>query len=67
MCPGGVIAPCATSPGSSDKWSPSKRDQSTANSGIVVELKLEDFKAYAKYGALAGMEFQKSIEQKAGI
>jgi uncharacterized FAD-dependent dehydrogenase len=39
-------------------WSPSKRDQSTANSGIVVELKLEDF-AYAKYGALAGMEFQK--------
>jgi hypothetical protein len=27
--------------------------------GIVVELKLEDFKAYAKYGALAGMEFQK--------
>jgi uncharacterized FAD-dependent dehydrogenase len=45
-------------------WSPSKRDQSTANSGIVVELK-EDFKAYAKYGALAGMEFQKSIEQKA--
>jgi hypothetical protein len=35
--------------------------------GIVVELKLEDFKAYAKYGALAGMEFQKSIEQKAGI
>jgi uncharacterized FAD-dependent dehydrogenase len=39
-------------------WSPSKRDQSTANSGIVVELKLEDFKAYAKYGAL-GMEFQR--------
>jgi hypothetical protein len=32
---------------------------------LVVELKLEDFKAYAKYGALAGMEFQKSIEQKA--
>jgi hypothetical protein len=29
-----------------------------ANSGIVVELKLEDFKPYAKYGALAGMEFQ---------
>jgi uncharacterized FAD-dependent dehydrogenase len=47
-------------------WSPSKRDQSTANSG-VVELKLEDFKAYAKYGALAGMEFQKSIEQRPGI
>ena len=67
MCPGGVIAPCATSPGEvvTNGWSPSKRDQETANSGIVVELKLEDFKPFAKFGALAGMEFQKSIEQRA--
>lgn len=67
MCPGGVIAPCATSPGEvvTNGWSPSKRDQITANSGIVIELKLEDFKPFAKFGALAGMEFQKSIEQKA--
>ena len=67
MCPGGVIAPCATSPGEvvTNGWSPSKRDQSTANSGIVVELKLEDFKSFASFGALAGLEFQKSIEQKA--
>jgi uncharacterized FAD-dependent dehydrogenase len=67
MCPGGVIAPCATSPGEvvTNGWSPSKRDQATANSGIVVELKLEDFKPFAKFGALAGMEFQKAIEQKA--
>ncbi|MEO7975727.1 FAD-dependent protein [Flavobacterium sp.] len=67
MCPGGVIAPCATSPGEvvTNGWSPSKRDQVTANSGIVIELKLEDFKPFAKFGALAGMEFQKSIEQKA--
>jgi len=67
MCPGGVIAPCATSPGEvvTNGWSPSKRDQATANSGIVVELKLEDFKPFAKFGPLAGMEFQKSIEQKA--
>ncbi len=67
MCPGGVIAPCATNPGEvvTNGWSPSKRDQPTANSGIVVELKLEDFKPFAKYGALAGMEFQKSIEQRA--
>jgi uncharacterized FAD-dependent dehydrogenase len=67
MCPGGVIAPCATSPGEvvTNGWSPSKRDQATANSGIVIELKPEDFKPYAKFGALAGMEFQKSIEQKA--
>jgi uncharacterized FAD-dependent dehydrogenase len=42
-----------------------KAGSSTANSGIVVELKLEDFKPFAKFGALAGMEFQKAIEQKA--
>ena len=67
MCPGGVIAPCATSPGEvvTNGWSPSKRDQLTANSGIVVELKLEDFKPYQQFGPLAGMEFQKAIEQKA--
>ena len=67
MCPGGVIAPCATSPGEvvTNGWSPSKRDQATANSGIVIELKLEDFAPYKKFGALAGMEFQKTIEQKA--
>ncbi len=67
MCPGGIIAPCATSPREvvTNGWSPSKRDQATANSGIVIELKLEDFKPFAKYGALAGMEFQKNIEQKA--
>jgi hypothetical protein len=67
MCPGGVIAPCATSPGEvvTNGWSPSKRDQATANSGIVIELKLEDYKPYEKFGALAGLEFQKSIERKA--
>ena len=67
MCPGGVIAPCATAQNEvvTNGWSPSKRDQATANSGIVVELKLEDFKPFAKFGALAGLEFQKSIEQKA--
>ncbi len=67
MCPGGVIAPCATSQNEvvTNGWSPSKRDQATANSGIVIELKLEDFEPYKKYGALAGLEFQKQIEQKA--
>lgn len=69
MCPGGVIAPCATAAGEvvTNGWSPSKRDQATANSGIVVELKPEDFKPFAKFGALAGMEFQKAIEQKAWL
>lgn len=67
MCPGGIIAPCATAPGEvvTNGWSPSKRDQVTANSGIVVELTLTDFNAFESHGPLAGMEFQKSIEQKA--
>ncbi len=67
MCPGGVIAPCATSPGEvvTNGWSPSKRDQPTSNSGIVVELRLDDFKEFSKYGPLAGMYFQKAIEQQA--
>jgi uncharacterized protein len=67
MCPGGVIAPCATSPGEvvTNGWSPSKRDQPTSNSGIAVELKIQDFGPYAKRGPLAAMEFQKQIEQRA--
>ena len=65
MCPGGIIAPCATSPGEvvTNGWSPSKRDYPTSNSGIVVELKVEDFAKYEKYGPLAGVQFQKEIEQ----
>lgn len=67
MCPGGVVAPCATAPGEivTNGWSPSKRDQATANSGIVVELTTEDFKPFEKFGPLAAMEFQKQIEQQA--
>ncbi|MGI9531941.1 NAD(P)/FAD-dependent oxidoreductase [Lutimonas sp.] len=67
MCPGGVIAPCATAPGEvvTNGWSPSKRDQPTSNSGIVVSLDLQDFGPFKEFGPLSGMAFQKSIEQKA--
>ncbi|MFP8488065.1 FAD-dependent oxidoreductase [Gracilimonas sp. Q87] len=67
MCPGGVIAPCATSPGEivTNGWSSSRRARSTANSGIVVELKPRDFDPYQKFGPLAAMEFQHAIETKA--
>ncbi|MFN1835670.1 FAD-dependent oxidoreductase [Balneola sp. MJW-20] len=69
MCPGGVIAPCATSPGEivTNGWSSSRRARATANSGIVVELREEDFKDFADHGPLAAMEFQRSIEQKAWL
>ena len=67
MCPGGIIAPCATSQNEvvTNGWSPSKRDYPSSNSGIVVELKLEDFKNHSSSGVFAGLEFQKSIEKKA--
>ncbi len=67
MCPGGVIAPCATSPGEivTNGWSSSRRARSTANSGIVVELNPDDFNPFKQFGPLAAMEFQKSIEQRA--
>ena len=67
MCPGGVIAPCATSPGEivTNGWSSSRRARSTANSGIVVELRPEDFTPYAKEGPLAAMAYQQAIEQRA--
>ncbi len=69
MCPGGVIAPCATAPGEivTNGWSPSKRNNPYANSGIVVTIEEDDLSAYVNYGALAGLEFQKDIEQKAFI
>lgn len=67
MCPGGIIAPCATSPGEvvTNGWSPSKRNNPFANSGIVVELRVDDFKAFKQFGPLAAMHFQSQIEQQA--
>lgn len=67
MCPGGVVAACATSDGEvvTNGWSGSQRSRPTANSGIVVELEMEDFKEFEEYGPLKVMQFQKSIEQKA--
>ena len=67
MCPGGIIAPCATEKKEivTNGWSPSKRNNPYANSGIVVEVKWNDLKDFHHYGPLAGVEFQKSIERKA--
>ncbi len=42
MCPGGIIAPASTSAGELvvNGWSPSKRNNPFANSGMVVEVQL---------------------------
>ena len=67
MCPGGIIAPCATKPGEivTNGWSPSKRNNPFANSGIVCQVDLEDVKGFSSAGPLAFLRFQQHIEQLA--
>jgi hypothetical protein len=65
MCPGGIIAPAATDVGETvvNGWSPSKRNGGFANSGLVVQLKDEDFWPYREHGPLAGVAYQMKVEQ----
>ncbi len=67
MCPGGIIAPAATNEGEIvvNGWSPSKRNNPYANSGIVVTIEEKDIEPFKNKGALAGMYLQQSVEQKA--
>ena len=66
MCPGGIIAPASTENKSLvvNGWSPSKRNNPFANSGLVVKVGQEDFGDYKREGVLAGLFFQESIEHK---
>ncbi len=65
MCPGGIIAPCATAPGEvvTNGWSPSKRNNPFANSGIVVEQPMAAFGDASD--PLAGVAHQQRVEQAA--
>ena len=67
MCPGGIIAPAATNENEVvvNGWSPSKRNNPFANSGIVVTVEEKNWASFAKHGALAAMYMQRSVEQKA--
>lgn len=77
MCPGGIIAPASTAPGELvvNGWSPSKRNNPYANSGIVVAVDQSDLvpseskKARSKYpnpaDPLSLLQFQQYVEQKA--
>jgi uncharacterized FAD-dependent dehydrogenase len=69
MCPGGFIVPSATAQEEVvvNGMSPSRRDSQFANSGIVVAVELDEIKAFHQHGALACMEFQKSVEHKAWL
>lgn len=65
MCPGGIVAPCATEPGEvvTNGWSPSKRDGEFSNSGIVVEIKIDKLPNYTADNAFVGVEFQSKVEK----
>jgi uncharacterized FAD-dependent dehydrogenase len=67
MCPGGIIAPAATNHNEIvvNGWSPSKRNNPYANSGIVVSVEEKNWQQYKTHGALAAMHFQKQVEEKA--
>lgn len=67
MCPGGIIAPASTDEGQLvvNGWSPSKRNNPFANSGMVVTIEEKDMKAFRQFGPLAGLYFQQQVEQKA--
>lgn len=64
MCPGGIIAPCATDTEEvvTNGWSPSKRNNPYSNSGIVVEIHPEDLKD--PKDPLVCLNFQRDIEHK---
>jgi uncharacterized FAD-dependent dehydrogenase len=69
MCPGGIIAPAATDVNEIvvNGWSPSKRNNPFANSGMVVSVNEKDFQHYSNHGPLAALRYQQAVEQLAFV
>lgn len=68
MCPGGFIVPAMTDAAQSvvNGMSPSGRTSPFANSGLVTEIRLEDFAHLRdEWGELAGLKFQQQFEELA--
>ncbi len=67
MCPGGIMAPCATNPSEvvTNGWSPSRRNNGTANSGWVTEIGLNDVPLDKARPAFSLLNFQQNIERRA--
>jgi len=67
MCPGGMIVPASTADNELvvNGMSPSERNGKYANSGIVVEIRIEDLlKNYGSFNELAGLKFQMDVERE---
>lgn len=69
MCPGGIIAPCATEQEEvvTNGWSPSKRNNPYANSGVVVQIGPLDINPAWDGNPLECLEFQKKVERDCWI
>ena len=68
MCPGGFIVPAMTDAAQSvvNGMSPSGRNSRWANSGLVTEVRPEDYAfLMEQHGALAGLVFQQQLEEAA--
>ena len=65
MCPGGIIAPCATEQEEvvTNGWSPSKRNNPYSNSGIVVSVEPKDLPNYKPNDPFVSLNFQKKVER----
>jgi len=64
MCPGGIIVPASTTDNEMvvNGMSPSQRNSKWANSGIVVEIRLEDVPASGD-AIMSGLNYQMAYEQ----
>lgn len=64
MCPGGEVIPCSNAPGylCVNGMSRHSRDSGTANAGILVDVRTQDF---SSQDPLAGIEFQEQYEAQA--
>ena len=70
MCPGGFIVPAMTDAAQSvvNGMSPSGRNSRWANSGLVTEVRPEDYAHLtAEHGPLAGLVFQQQLEEAARL
>ncbi len=67
MCPGGYIVPAATGYRQCvvNGMSPAARNSNFANSGIAVQINIEDIPNTEKYNVMAGLKFQQELEQMA--
>ena len=65
MCPGGIIAPCATNQEEvvTNGWSPSKRNNPYSNSGIVVSVEPHQLPNYSENDPFVCLDFQKKVEK----